>query len=244
MDRSARRFHWDLFGIFYVELSGSPGSYRPAVPQLNQVGSQGAFVRRYPTIAFVCGRCSAFPFDTAGRRASFFGEIHFLVKKNFWLNLNQFSDPSTYVEGFVLGRSFDKRLADNHLKLGRRHRQFIDWRCCRRVEVVRIMGGLSCEQDVGSRWDASSRCKSSQSGTYDGGRVVRWILVSGERGRYRILRKTLIFRRDFAEFFNKSLNFRNSRSDFDSFWNRKMMTFIFIFCISDFRHKILNFGQI
>lgn len=161
MDRSARRFHWDVFGIFYVELSGSPGSYRPAVPQLNQVGSQGAFVRRYPTIAFVCGRCSAFPFDTAGRRASFFGEIHFLVKKNFWLNLNQFSDPSTYVEGFVLGRSFDKRLADNHLKLGRRHRQFIDWRCCRRVEVVRIMGGLSCEQDVGSRWDASSRCKSS-----------------------------------------------------------------------------------
>jgi hypothetical protein len=148
MDRSARRFHWDLFGIFYVELSGSPGSYWPAVPQLNKVGSQGAFVRRYPTIAFVCGRCSAFPFDTAGRRASFFGEIHFLVKKNFWLNLNQFSDPSTYVEGFVLGRSFDKRLADNHLKLGRRHRQFIDWRCCRRVEVVRIVGGLSCEQDV------------------------------------------------------------------------------------------------
>ena len=59
-----------------------------------------------------------------------------------------------------------------------------------------------------------------QSGTYDAGEGGL-MLVSGERGRYQVIRKMFFFRRDFPEFFNKSannlINFRNSRLYFDSF---------------------------
>ena len=45
-----------------------------------------------------------------------------------------------------------------------------------------------------------------------------WMLVSGERGRYQ-LKKSFFgeFFRNFFQYFIKSINFRNSRSYFDSF---------------------------